>query len=273
MAWKHFLITRFNLCMYPTSSKKWSDAIMKKSKMVHLDDDYLLGRLEMFNTYTVPSVRGQTTQDFTWLILMDDRTSARIVGKIIDIAKGRKDTYLLQGREPDYYLSASGMVTLLEDDTKWVISTSLDNDDALSKEYMQVVQDNFREKREFINLTKGVTVAHHKGFQYIGNREGRTVNHFRSFVEPSDNIASVYTISHGSSESLAPVKHVESPARWLEVIHGDNCSNRFKKKTKDKTRPLEELAEDFSLDPRKIKNYFKIDRKGFVIDPSWGRPL
>lgn len=260
--------------MHQTPSKRWAKSIVTKSNTSYLDDNYLLNRLEMFNTYTVPSVMGQTTQDFTWLILMDDRTSPGIVDRITKVTQNRENTFIILGRDPDYTAASRGMFSLLEPDTEWVISTGLDNDDGLSTEYMQVVQDNFRAKREFINLAKGVTVAHHKGFQYIGERESASVNHFRSFVEPSDNIYSVYAISHGDSERMAPVHHISSPVRWLEVIHGDNCSNRFKKKKNDKTRPLEELVpEMFSLDPGKIKNRFNIDRKGYVIDPSWGRSL
>lgn len=258
MKFKHFLITKFNVPLINTVQKTWARPVLEKSQKSCLDPVWLEKRVELFETYCKPSVLGQTNQDFEWLILIHTDTPD------LGIFEGKPK--IVRTDRPDYLVSAN--VVRWMSTSEYVISTSLDSDDALSKNYVAEVQKHFRGRREFINLVKGVVVAHHRGFQYIGDRRARGTNHFRSFVEHRGDIQSVYAVSHGDSCKIAAVQHVkDTTARWLEVIHGGNCSNRFKKNKNDKTRPLEELAEEFSLDPQKVKNPYPLDSKGFVAEP------
>ena len=273
MQFKHFLITRFNLRKITTPQKRWSNEILHKSEVDSLNPGWLKYRLDLFFKYCYPSVNQQDTRRFQWLILMDDRTPEEIALPLRE-AVAKHDNYTLwMDRAPDI-ITAPKAIMACQGSKEFVISTALDSDDAISTNYLRTIQNKFRGKREFINVVKGVVMAHHKGYQYIGNRTGRTVNHFRSFVEKKNNIYSVYGISHGSSEDLAPVHHLtDTHAEWLEVIHGDNCSNRFKKARHDKTRPFDEISASFGIEPKTVENPYPIDRMGFIIDESWGRVL
>lgn len=273
MDYRHYLVTRFNVLFRRTEQKDWAEHVEHKSFRVRNNDMWLEKRLELFELYCLPSVRGQTNKNFQWVILMSEDTPPRFVNHIS--ARLPDDSYIVSGSGEmlDYTIAKKAMELLTPESTEWVASTSLDSDDALSKDFIATVQKHIRPEKMYINLLRGVTAAHHKGFQYIGEREGRGVNHFRTLVEPRARINSVYMVSHGESHLDAPVENVTSEARWLEVIHGDNCSNRFKKKRHDKTRPLEELAGMFSLDKTKVKNEFDLDHGGYVIDETWGRPL
>jgi len=234
---KHFLITRFNLQIVNTPKKGYSHDVIAKSRKVCLDREWIDKRVELFETYCKPSVLGQTCQDFTWLILVHAATPP--------LKKGLFDgATVIYSVNPDFIAASEVMWQetrgLWIDDNhgvKFVISTALDSDDAISTDYIEEVQKAYRGKREFINLEKGIVVAHHRGFQYIGDRKSGSVNHFRSLVEHKDNIHSVYAVSHGAARKFAPVQTLDTPARWLEVIHGDNCSNRFHKNRQDQTRP------------------------------------
>lgn len=268
---KHFLITRFNIPLVTTPQKKWAEGIEAQSKLDCLNEKWLELRMELFKIYTLPSVRNQSTQDFTWIILIHKDTPRDIRRFLRDNLKHIGiNSQFVKGTGPDYQMASYAvwreMKNYEEKDFQWVITTGLDCDDALSREYLAEVQRQFREQREYVNIVKGYRVAHHDGLRYIGDVSGRKVNHFRSFIERRDNIFTVYGMYHGRSEQMAPVNHVDCYARWLEVIHGKNCSNRFKQGKNDKTRPIEELAEKFGIDPEKVKNTLPLDASGYITN-------
>lgn len=269
--YQHFLLTRFNLLFRRSDRKNWAEVVEQKSRRCHNNGHWLEKRMELFELYCVPSVKGQTNQDFKWAVLINEETPHSFIEALATTLPDNATIINGKGHPHDYELAAHYMKTFVDEDTDMVISTSLDSDDAISRKFLEVVRKEAEKeaKRCYIDLVKGVVVAHHRGFQYVGEREGRTVSHFRSLVEPADNIKSVYAVSHGESHKDAPVVSVVTDERWLEVIHGDNASNRFKRKRNDKTRPLEELAEMFNIDKNKVKNPYALIN-GYCQDLTWG---
>src|SRR5579871_5907063 len=59
---KHFLLTRFNV------------AAPGREQAIRLRPGWLAGRFDLFRKYCLPSVAGQTRQDFEWLVFFDDQT-------------------------------------------------------------------------------------------------------------------------------------------------------------------------------------------------------
>lgn len=68
MTFKHFILTRFNLPIFQPK--------VGEKKVSHLDEEYLNYRFDLFERFCLPSVKGQTCQDFRWFVLFDAATPA-----------------------------------------------------------------------------------------------------------------------------------------------------------------------------------------------------
>jgi hypothetical protein len=63
---EHFIVTRFNLPLFK--------AKVDGKVVGNLDETWLAGRFDLFERYCLPSVKGQTCQDFRWIVLFDAAT-------------------------------------------------------------------------------------------------------------------------------------------------------------------------------------------------------
>ena len=63
---EHFIVTRFNLPLFK--------AKVEGKVVGNLDETWLAGRFDLFERYCLPSVKGQTCQDFRWIVLFDAAT-------------------------------------------------------------------------------------------------------------------------------------------------------------------------------------------------------
>jgi len=63
---RHYILTRFNTGLY-----------RRTEGLTVSPDEWMEHRLRLFTSLTLPSIRGQSCQDFTWLVLMDRRTPER----------------------------------------------------------------------------------------------------------------------------------------------------------------------------------------------------
>lgn len=70
MLFEHYIITRFNLPLFQAK-------VAGQELTTACDEKYLEYRFELFEKYCMPSIVGQTCQNFKWLILMDARTPER----------------------------------------------------------------------------------------------------------------------------------------------------------------------------------------------------
>ncbi len=76
---KHFVITRFNLPIFPTRTNG--------EKVKNCDVDFLNKRLDIFETYCMPSLKNQTNQNFQWLVLFDVNTPDVIKKRLGQVEK------------------------------------------------------------------------------------------------------------------------------------------------------------------------------------------
>ena len=106
-----------------------------------------------------------------------------------------------------------------------LLSTRLDNDDALHERALETIRARMRPGvREFLNLrlgwvTDGVTA------QVRSHKYG----HFTTLVEPraAGPFRTVWCgLPHGRARRFAPFRQIADQPYWLEVIHGRNAANR-----------------------------------------------
>lgn len=224
---QHFLITRFNLRLGNVKADRDLRPV--------LTEEWMAERLDLFEQVCVPSVQHQTNQEFVWLLLLDDETAPETVGRIERAVAGVTDVemvFLPEGSDDSTI--AAAVRERVDDDTGLLLTTRLDNDDALHEDALAVVRRSTRPgRREFLNLRFGwVTdgeLARVKAHKY---------GHFTTLVEPRGvgvggageavEFRTVHCgLAHGRVRRFAPVRQIRGGPYWLEVVHRRNVSNRM----------------------------------------------
>jgi hypothetical protein len=206
MKYTHYLITRFNV-----HEAAWKQ--VDKHRQPICNDAWMEHRFVLFEKYCLPSVRAQIRGFFKWVILVDRNTAPEYLDRL-----NREDVSIIQvgnawQRNLQQYLN--------EDcDTRWMITTRLDNDDAIAPFMIQVVQDSFdRQEFTFIDFPKGY--RQQGGRLYTHNEP---CNPFLSLISRiGDKPRTVYSVEHGIR--VAQKYHVilgsMTPA-WIQVLHARN---------------------------------------------------
>lgn len=173
---KHFVITRFNMPIFPTRTNG--------DKVKNNDVEFLNKRLDIFERYCMPSLKNQTCQDFQWLVMFDINTPQVVKDRLARVEKSMDnmsvcyfdlDKYSVLSSEyielyNDYaskvpykpqkissqkYAVDSELIQrcctpkyigdLIQEQTKdeeydYIITTRIDNDDAFHKDMISSVQ-------------------------------------------------------------------------------------------------------------------------------------
>jgi hypothetical protein len=111
--------------------------------------------------------------------------------------------------------------------TPWVISSRLDNDDALARDYIESVQTEFRRQdAEFINFTGGLQLSDEGALYYRSDPS----NAFLSLIEKRTDkpLIGVFVDWHDRVSKHAPVRQVSTHPMWLQMVHGRNIGNAIR---------------------------------------------
>ncbi len=208
-SFNHFILTRFNL-------KMWTD--------VELDEAWYQHRFSLFEQFCWPSVKAQTNQSFTWLLFFDQSTPQAFLPYI--------ETYKNHPHTQIHFINGFDLRAMLQiiraqlvDTTTHLITTTLDNDDALATTYVEQLQRQFKAQPfELINFTEGL--------RYDVNREKLYAcqlhsNPFISLIEqikPNQKFRSIAgCLPHSTIASrFSPLTDIQSSPLWLQVIHDRN---------------------------------------------------
>ena len=117
--------------------------------------------------------------------------------------------------------------SFLPPDADWILTTRIDSDDALHRDFIASVQALFRQDPghqvyDFVHTYKYITE------ERIVYRYPLRNGHFITLAEPADTpFQSVFYWNHLFVEHFLPVKHIYREALQLEVVHGGNVVNGF----------------------------------------------
>jgi hypothetical protein len=199
----HFLLTRFNVRM----------PIYR-----HPGDDWLPGRLELFKRYCLPSFRGQTVQTFTWLVFLDSDSPDWLRTTIETTMSDIVHPVYVDGLFTAEY--AAAVVAELAT-TPFVMTTRVDNDDAVATDFVETIQREFAGQRlEFVNLVNGAQYADEKVYL-----RPYTKNPFLTLIESVTDgpPKTVFIKRHYEVDKVGPVRNVRTEhPMWLQVVHGEN---------------------------------------------------
>jgi hypothetical protein len=175
-------------------------------------------RFELFETYTVPSIRRQVTtpNGFKWLVLADYQTLPEYKARL-DSNDAFTTLYMTKGwlLKLRKYVAANAR-------ERWVMTTRLDNDDALEPRALHDLQVAATQRRQFLNLRKGSELDLTFNPPAIEPKT-EMYNHFISYIETSRSSRTVYSWPHGKKlQREAPVVQLEGRPYWMRVIHDRN---------------------------------------------------
>ena len=231
----HFFLTKFNVRSFPELRPGCEPAWLER-------------RFNLFDQYCFPSVFNQSNQNFKWLVFFDIDTPEPFKQKIADYAKKWAnfvpvylDCPLPYGKFPDQVRTV--VRQYIPSDSEYLITTWLDNDDAIHKDYVQFIQDNFEPKDgETLNFFFGYQLA--EGKLYF---DFELANHFISLIEKY-NPESFNTCLCRPHKELYEVcksaKKIFCKPLWIEVVHGSNYMNVYRRGFRI---PLGNILADYSL--------------------------
>ncbi len=204
----HYILTRFNV--------GWKNNTRLDKNGNKVDTDlWLKKRVALFEKYCLPSVIGQTSSNFKWILMFDKRTP-------LDILLRYDHPNIIKGIHEDRN-SFRGLINSYSD---FVITSRIDNDDMYYPEFVEVVQSLFAGKETIIDV---------KGRQYsiLNNRyysvTNKNLSPFISLVEKNKPVLdTVLKDKHGNMDKHYPVLRT-GHTLYTQVIHDTNLLNRESK--------------------------------------------
>ncbi len=234
----HYLVTRFNVNIRGNGP----EYIESGSRGAQWEEE----RLPLFETICTSSVQGQTSRDFTWLIYCDTHTSDDIIRQIKSITSQlpNVEVHLVDGFDE----MVSHLRTRCSDSpTPFVITSRLDNDDAIGIQYIETIQRNFSSQEMVINLLGGIN--YHVSRKLMTHLRHKEHNHFSSVVEKiQDNVPlrTIMGFSHLHPPELVVVKNVFLKYAFWITLHPQNAAPRNNRGW-PVMRPV--VAKKYSIDP------------------------
>jgi hypothetical protein len=209
----HLLLTRFNTAVNFAPSAK------------RLEKSWLTARLALFERYCFASVAAQEGAEFKWLVFFDAASPDWFKKRITAFEPFVKPIYL-DGPATDDAIARQVMDTGLVS-SPYLISTRLDNDDAISKDHLALVQATFqRQDREFITFPFGLQSFHGHLYNVYWPS-----NPFLSLIEKvGDNaeVTTVLCVAHDHVGSTNKLRKVLRSSQWLQVLHDSNLANSLR---------------------------------------------
>ena len=233
---QHFLLTPFN------ALPSWLASFPDKTWHKH--------RFKTFDKYCYPSVREQSNQNFKWIVIFSDNTPKVNKEKIEKYEEYENfiPIYIPEDKHPDE-VPHEVIQKYLRNNTSYIITTRIETDDALCRDYVEMVQQYFdKQEFEFINFSNGYVWNMNTYEIYLDKQPS---NPFISLIEEIDNkknidrfpvpydkyhkypvirnrrFVTVWNgISHPEFKKIGPYKDIEAKPSWLQGIHGENLVNK-----------------------------------------------
>jgi Putative rhamnosyl transferase len=211
---KHFIITPFYV-------RRHFAAKTGKIEVRHASLEWLDDRLRLFEAYCLPSVAAQSNQNFSWYLYFDDSTPGKYLERVAAAIARSDNIFIKRCALWEGSTLVNDLVAGLDERTRWVITTRLDNDDGLQRDFVAMLHAAVEERTEFLNFPRGIIWYSGKCYVYR-----HPSNAFLSMVESADSPRTVWVVPHEEAARIAPVRQLSQTPAFLQVIHGNNLSNK-----------------------------------------------
>ncbi len=220
---KVFICTRFNIVLRGKNERP--DKTGSPTGTV----EWLERRFELFERVCLPSLMAQTDGDFHWLVFFSDRTPEPFLTRIHDLHRrfpAFMPRFLEDGEIPVRRYRAEVQKLLSPYDTH-VITTRLDNDDALHRSYVERLRGEFHgQDDEVVNFLNGVQFDMEGGVVVDLRKQS---NPFIGRIERVRNghVDTVLFAMHDQVQEKGNLRNVETIPLWLQLIHSGNLVNEM----------------------------------------------
>jgi hypothetical protein len=220
----HILVTRFNI-----KEETWKESKNKKpvGNLIWLEN-----RIYLFNKFCLPSVLNQSNKNFYWIIFFEEGTQKQIERVLQNIM-------LYSFIFPVFVKGMNGfnemlpiyVENLMTKPALKIITTRLDNDDAIHEDFIKNIQMGSDEDFDkfFIDFPKGlclsvVEVAKISRYMFPKNQFLSLVERIKTGELPR----LVFCNFHNKLDTEYPIKSLTEENQWLQIVHEDNLINSFK---------------------------------------------
>lgn len=214
----HYLITRFNLRVSQWTTTKNNEELLSETWMEH--------RLYLFENFCFPSVAAQTNTNFIWLIYIDTNTSDNYKQRLEKLVASCSFVQLIMVDGMSSFMSH--LTTLISQTCHqpYLITSRVDNDDCLHKEYISEIQKVFNvQSFSIVDITKVYTLQIEPDVRL--GKKVQSFNPFVSLIEKNENSKTIFTDSHTSWKEENSIIRINYKRLWMAVIHDKNKINRF----------------------------------------------
>jgi Putative rhamnosyl transferase len=198
----------------------------RRREPIRLDAGWLEKRFDLFERYCLPSAAAQAAGSFHWIVYFDSATPPRLRDRI----ERCRQTFPFVARFVTTPTSAFWPRSLAEaatTRTPWILTTRLDNDDALACDHVARLQAAVSRKsavRGSWNFPRGFVLANGRLYALT-----HLANAFASWFEPWDDLTrTAISIAHLKMSRFGDIAQIDGPPAWLQVIHGGNISNKVR---------------------------------------------
>ena len=207
----HVFLTRYNLPSEGVES------------LIRAKDGWLRERTELFERYTVPSVRAQLGEDIHWIVYVDTETPQWLLDKMYAWRdEGLLAPMLRTSVSPED--RARDIREVVGREAGPVITSNLDNDDGLAIDFVQRLREApVTAPRTALYIAHGLITNGSRCFL----QEDRT-NAFCAVREDLADLETCWMDWHNRLGLHMDVVEVEGEPGWQQVIHGTNVSNRVR---------------------------------------------
>lgn len=218
---QHFILTRFNLLLWNKDKER------KPVRTIA----WLEHRFAHFERYCLPSIANQTSKNFQWIVLFDTSTPDSFKEKIQEFQNRCPQLIPVYVKPEDgrYFAEVFRREVVKRQDAERVITTYLDNDDALDVRFVEDIQNRVAQLADwtFIVYTHGYQLF--TDYKYV-MRIRYPRNHFVSVVEKGDSLLVKTIYGYGSHYYIdkiknARIEYIKKCPVWCEIIHDRNMGN------------------------------------------------
>lgn len=255
----HVVITRFATRLVPDGPAP--------------DRGWVESRFDLFERYCLSSMQSQDRRDFVWLLLIDPELDDDLSRRIQQYESVFAPIRVVRvGSFDDTAMIAKHVLDGVTVDHNSVLTTRLDNDDAVSTDFVSRLREAAARvpagERRVIVYTHGYELAQGRLYWRIFPRSP-----FASLLEPAVLMRAPETVlatEHEQVDALAPVISLGAPPAWIQVVHGGNVLNRVR----GIRVPRKRLAgcfviDDSSVSGRERAGPLLIAMLGSVLRLSW----
>ena len=241
---QHFILTRFNLLLWNKDKEGGKVRTIK----------WLEHRFALFEKYCFPSIKNQSCQNFEWIVLFDSLTPEEYKDRIVRYQK-ECPQFIPIYVEPEngrYFVEIFKKEMVKRVCSKRVISTYLDNDDALNIGFIEDLQ------QRVTTISDDTFIYYDNGYQlYTDHKYMMQIhyprNHFVSYVEKGNPSTVKGVFRHGTHYFIytiegAKIEHIQGQRMWCEVVHEKNVENDAYFLGAKMVKDSEEMRNNFAVD-------------------------